>query len=143
MALINCPECGKEISNKVEKCIHCGYPLSLDDRFGKLPLEYNEPCPKCNSINWDNICKDTGRVLCNTCFKLISLSPEREQAYFAKKKAIEEEQKQIKRQQEANKPKCPRCGSTEIQIVRKNWSIWSGFRTNDTERVCVKCKRKW
>lgn len=28
MAIINCPECGKEISDKSEKCIHCGYPLS-------------------------------------------------------------------------------------------------------------------
>lgn len=27
MSLINCPECGKEISDKSEKCIHCGYPL--------------------------------------------------------------------------------------------------------------------
>ena len=25
MALINCPECGTEISDKAEKCIHCGY----------------------------------------------------------------------------------------------------------------------
>lgn len=25
MALIKCPECGKEISDKSEKCIHCGY----------------------------------------------------------------------------------------------------------------------
>ena len=27
MAIINCPECGKEISDKSETCIHCGYPL--------------------------------------------------------------------------------------------------------------------
>lgn len=27
MALIICPECGKEISNKAKCCIHCGYPL--------------------------------------------------------------------------------------------------------------------
>lgn len=27
MALIICPECGKEISDKSETCIHCGYPL--------------------------------------------------------------------------------------------------------------------
>lgn len=27
MALITCPECGKEISDSAEKCIHCGYPL--------------------------------------------------------------------------------------------------------------------
>lgn len=28
MALIKCPECGKEISDKATQCIYCGYPLS-------------------------------------------------------------------------------------------------------------------
>ena len=27
MALINCPECGKEISDKSKACIHCGFPV--------------------------------------------------------------------------------------------------------------------
>ena len=27
MAIINCPECGKEISDRAETCIYCGYPL--------------------------------------------------------------------------------------------------------------------
>ncbi len=27
MALINCPECNKEISDKAEACPHCGYPI--------------------------------------------------------------------------------------------------------------------
>ena len=27
MALIQCPECGKEVSDKAGKCPHCGYPL--------------------------------------------------------------------------------------------------------------------
>lgn len=27
MALINCPECNKEISDSARKCPHCGYPL--------------------------------------------------------------------------------------------------------------------
>ena len=27
MALIKCPECGKEISDKAKVCIHCGYPM--------------------------------------------------------------------------------------------------------------------
>lgn len=26
--LIKCPECGKEISNKSDKCIFCGYPIN-------------------------------------------------------------------------------------------------------------------
>ena len=31
MALIKCPECGKEISDKAKACIHCGYPLENVD----------------------------------------------------------------------------------------------------------------
>lgn len=27
MALINCPECGQQVSDKAEICIHCGAPL--------------------------------------------------------------------------------------------------------------------
>ena len=28
MALIKCPECGKDISDKADKCINCGCPVS-------------------------------------------------------------------------------------------------------------------
>lgn len=28
MALINCPECGQEVSDQAPVCIHCGYPLN-------------------------------------------------------------------------------------------------------------------
>lgn len=31
MALIKCPECGKEVSDKAEKCIHCGCPLDVKE----------------------------------------------------------------------------------------------------------------
>ena len=27
MALIKCPECEKEVSDKAPVCIHCGFPL--------------------------------------------------------------------------------------------------------------------
>lgn len=30
MALINCPECGKQISDKAPACIHCGFPIELE-----------------------------------------------------------------------------------------------------------------
>lgn len=32
MALITCPECGKEISDKVKACPHCGFPLAEDSQ---------------------------------------------------------------------------------------------------------------
>ena len=27
MALIKCPDCGNEVSDKAKACIHCGYPI--------------------------------------------------------------------------------------------------------------------
>ncbi len=30
MALITCPECGKQISDKADKCIHCGFPITKE-----------------------------------------------------------------------------------------------------------------
>lgn len=31
MALIKCPECGNEISDTAEQCIHCGYKIKKDE----------------------------------------------------------------------------------------------------------------
>lgn len=39
MALIRCPECGKEISNKAEACPNCGYPIA---GLGKAKRTTNE-----------------------------------------------------------------------------------------------------
>lgn len=35
MALINCPECGKNISDTSENCIHCGYPIKKSKKINK------------------------------------------------------------------------------------------------------------
>ncbi len=32
MALIKCPECGKEISDTCDQCIHCGYKLKNETK---------------------------------------------------------------------------------------------------------------
>ena len=39
VALIKCPECGKEVSDKAKQCIHCGFPLSdalTPERYYKI-----------------------------------------------------------------------------------------------------------
>ena len=57
MSLINFPECGKEISDKSEMCIHCGYPLAEKNMWHKpqsltsKPKEDTITCPKCGSSN--------------------------------------------------------------------------------------------
>lgn len=38
MALIKCPECGREVSNKATTCIHCGTPLIVEKKVKvKIP----------------------------------------------------------------------------------------------------------
>ena len=34
MALIKCPECGKEISDAAESCPNCGYPIKGQQQIG-------------------------------------------------------------------------------------------------------------
>lgn len=36
MAMISCPECGKEVSSLSKNCIHCGCPITV--------------CPECNAV---------------------------------------------------------------------------------------------
>lgn len=33
MALMECPECGKEISDKAASCPNCGYPIASNNKF--------------------------------------------------------------------------------------------------------------
>lgn len=41
------------------------------------------------------------------------------------------------------KVRCPRCRSTEIQLVPKKFSLRTGFATNRFDRMCVNCKKKF
>ena len=40
MAMINCPECGKEISDKTLSCPNCGYPLNSNENYNISHQEY-------------------------------------------------------------------------------------------------------
>lgn len=58
MALIKCKECGKEISDKANVCVHCGYELE------------NLVCPECNKkiSKYDSSCKNCGYDLTSKVF---------------------------------------------------------------------------
>lgn len=47
MALIKCPECGQEISDKATRCIHCGIDLKSTQIQTKICAE----CGKENSVD--------------------------------------------------------------------------------------------
>ena len=45
MALIRCPECGKEVSDQAAACIHCGYPLRAADLPARCAIILADPGP--------------------------------------------------------------------------------------------------
>ncbi len=50
MALISCPECGKEISDKAFACPHCGNPMNPQPQQLQQPQQEEYlSCPKCGS----------------------------------------------------------------------------------------------
>ncbi len=60
MALIKCPECGKEVSDKAAVCIHCGYPLkqTVAPNGGNSSINSMSGiprCPTCGSVNVEKI----------------------------------------------------------------------------------------
>lgn len=61
MALINCPECGNNISDKADKCIHCGFPIYMKVNM-TLP---KKKCSFCGYLNegYANNCVSCGAEL--------------------------------------------------------------------------------
>lgn len=52
MAMIKCPECGKDISNQSDKCIYCGFPIRNEDMI---------VCSNCGILN------QAGSTFCSSC----------------------------------------------------------------------------
>ena len=186
MALIKCPECGKEVSSRAEVCIHCGYPLSeiynenKQEVFQILNLRINEYNSKKNqwvvcgesnitdikegdSIDFldanDNVIEtydiDTVSVINENTFLLIFKNVNDIRLNSAKaiiksgnklNHAIRMSVPTLTRPShiiEEKQVKCPKCGSTQIQIVPRKWTLSTGFLTNKVDRVCMNCKHKF
>lgn len=62
-------------------------------------------------------------------------------AQFRTQYKQQESIKQIQ-EEEKSKPKCPRCGNTSFTPIKKKWSMWTGFATNQVELVCNNCGYK-
>lgn len=150
--LIECPECKNCISDKSEVCIHCGYPLKQEN---------NNIC-NINGTNYDltkelellvktdfmqglrNLREIYGLNLADatTLGNIIKSSKQIPLEYNSSH--IEEYRAQLKEKEDkSNTVKCPKCHSTQIQIVPRKWSPLTGIFTNKVDRVCVKCKHKF
>lgn len=127
MALIKCPECGKEISDKAKQCIHCGYPL-----------ENETNCTSNKKATWE--CAICGTI-CDSSSNICTLCG-------VEKKCGED----IRRKNPIKTgntsapkiPECPKCGSTSIATVNRGYSLLWGFLGSGTPmNVCQACGYKF
>lgn len=139
MALIKCPECGKEVSDKALACIHCGFPLHENNT--------NNFCPYCGKSNVINA------VFCGYCGENISTPtisntseitkteipttevdimtyadiPNKmlklQQAQLIQQQELNERQLEEQRRQYDAQAKCPICGSTSLTTSKQGFSV--------------------
>lgn len=133
-----CPNCGTADAGKSIrlKCYDCGTPYKATDVDRKNPIKVIELSKRefaveyaGDTINWDIFNKREEKWQ-----KRLQEDNERD-----RKKQAEEQA----RQDAINHPRCPKCGSTAIQMVPRKFSLLTGFATNKVDRVCVNCKHKW
>lgn len=141
MALIQCPECKKEVSDQAAVCIHCGYPLKtktfckINGTEQDLEFIFDNSIEKTKKIKKFRELTNCGlKTALNTIDNIL----EKQEIPKTLNLPIQQLQKE-----EDNRPQCPKCGSTNIQVVPRKWSLLTGFITNKTDRVCVNCKHKF
>lgn len=182
MALIKCPECGREVSDKAKACIHCGFPLEESlCAFDSTPIEGSmNICPKCGRIYTQVFCPDCGTNMVsihmtqvewvkqtNTreksdklhrqlCEKYVINSPVFDKDLYEARLQEEQAERdkmdayhQAARRAEANKPKCPTCGSTNVEKISTTSKVVGGalfglFSSNVRNTMrCINCGYKW
>jgi len=157
MALIQCPECGKEISDKATVCINCGFPLN-----NSVPIKVNQAqntstyhikpfnvfSQNSNGVSLE--CGNCGKIY---VFKRIYFSDISDARCIPNVQIICPNCRnssnagiRIGRKVSSNtsKVRCPNCGSASIATVNRGFSIWTGFLGSGSPRnVCQKCGHKW
>lgn len=155
MALIKCPECGGNVSDKAPACIHCGYPLqnvkpiTIEDKFnvvlinsGKYGVSLLKQVQALTGLSLASA-KELIDYAPNTIVENISKQEaERVKEDLQKMGAtIEIEASSIRKERPLS---CPRCGSQNVTTGKRGYSIVTGFLgSNKTTNRCGKCGHSW
>lgn len=173
MALIICPECGKEVSDKSSACIHCGYPISNNNTSISYNVIFygfeNEKLQRNNSAKVvGQLRQITNARSLSDALDLIKNSPST--LLSGVDKSIAEWAKQlltpygcivniVESNQNINNTTnnklstlasnntailCPRCGSSAISTGARGFSIITGFiGSGKTTNRCGSCGHTW
>lgn len=164
MAIIKCPECGKEVSDKASACIHCGFPLSTTaQNTNQQPRATIAAAPQITvkaPMKMFSQNDSTVSIECCNCSKVYSFN----RKYFSQ---IEKNfclpntaiicpncnngitantriEAKTSNRPVSKGPKCPKCNSTSIATVNRGYSIiWGFLGSGKPVNVCQVCGHKW
>lgn len=169
MALIQCPECGKQISDKASACIHCGYPLDNKEEPKLYSMVFKGFDKNANRFLTKSILEQVFNIPKNTVSKLLQEEGsvlidgvEAENIDYLKNSFLQygcfvdfilspndyvnpQNQMWKKNKERHNKPvTCPHCGSNQITTGQRGFSMITGFiGSNKTVNRCAKCGYSW
>lgn len=166
--LMICPDCGNQVSKRAQVCIHCGCPISIDDKkemshfYGVRRIDDKWVIGKAATFiarAWVINKQATGV----NDLSIIASGITRERAellldYLVSHNGVGEIVEDTECTQENQQMTiyidtninskapvmCPRCGSTEITTGQRGYSIISGFvGSGKTTNRCGKCGYSW
>lgn len=88
MALIECPDCQGKVSDAAPACIHCGLPIARPGQAAAMAIDQQEPTSAA-TMGWASktILWLAAGFVAVMAIGLANLSPEKDAARFAEKKA--------------------------------------------------------
>lgn len=165
MALIKCPECGNEVSDKAPACIHCGYPLQEQQPENQY---YRVTLPLLTEIKQKaaTAARITADIQKAQLYEVTDLLLRGKQVVvqdglsFAQAKIVEQKFLDVGIQPTitlSNKDietitckenafiiSCPKCGSKEYHAGARGFSLVTGFvGSGKTVLTCLKCGHRW
>lgn len=170
MALITCPECGKQISDKAPVCIHCGYPMQEQPTAAPtVPTSKKVAIPSFKEPSQQKIpAIKVVREITGMGLAEAKEFVEQSAPYIIVKDGLSQNQANLIAQKfqavgvnaeiydsaapvsfvNPSKDKdiicCPQCGSTEYHAGARGFSLLTGFvGSGKTVLTCLKCGHRW
>lgn len=154
MALICCPECGRDISDRAKQCIHCGFPLEQVNTICVINgvswdmahvKELIDALDRNDALGLSRLCDDLKEELEVEAITALYLICEIRDTGVIPKTYSDEYARELVRKKEAlSEITCPKCNSTNVVTGQRGYSMMWGFiGSNRTMNRCAKCGHKW
>ena len=154
MALIHCPECNNEISDKAEQCIYCGFPLAQENTICVVnntawDMEYAksliDELDHNDLFERSKLCRALADELEIEYITASYLVREiHETGIIPRTYSDEYVQSLVEEKEMQDKIRCPKCSSTQITTGSRGYSmVWGFIGAGKTTNRCANCGYKW